>query len=97
MRKELYLELSMLILMKITLNLPVKIIVYLIDLIKQPKCYRNPINPTCIDLILTNVPRSFDLTCAIEKGQSDFHLMTMTAMRKFFKKFQPNNIQLEDV
>ena len=56
MRKELYLELSMLILMKITLNLPVKIIVYLIDLIKQPKCYRNPINPTCIDLILTNVP-----------------------------------------
>ena len=29
------------------------------NLIKQPKCYKNPDKPTCIDLILTNVPRTF--------------------------------------
>ena len=26
-------------------------------LIKQPTCYKNPNKPTCIDLILVNVPR----------------------------------------
>ena len=28
-------------------------------LISQPTCYKNPNNPACIDLVLTNVPRSF--------------------------------------
>ena len=28
-------------------------------LIKQPTCFKNPENPSCIDLILTNKPRSF--------------------------------------
>ena len=55
------------------------------NLIKQPTCYKNPSRPTCIDLILTNVPRSFQSTCVIETGLSDFHLMT-------FKKFQPRII-----
>ena len=27
--------------------------------VKQPTCYKNPSNPTCIDLILTNVPQKF--------------------------------------
>ena len=56
-------------------------------LIKQPTCYRNPDNPTCINLILTNVPRSFQSTCVLEAWLSDFHLMTLTVMRKRFKKF----------
>ena len=59
------------------------------NLIKQPTCYKNPSRPTCIDLILTNVPRSFQSTCVIEKGLSNFHLMTLTVMKKSFKKFQP--------
>ena len=29
------------------------------SLIKQPTCYKSPNKPTCIDLILTNVPRIF--------------------------------------
>ena len=62
------------------------------NLIKQPTCYKNPSNPTCIDLILTNVPRSFRSTCVIETGLSDFHMMTLTAMRKGLKKFQPRII-----
>ena len=29
------------------------------DLVKQNTCFKNPDKPTCIDLILTNCPRSF--------------------------------------
>ena len=58
------------------------------NLIRQPTCYKNPSNPACIDLILTNVPRSFQSTCVVHTGLFDFHLMTLTVMRKSFKKYQ---------
>ena len=29
------------------------------NIIKEKTCFKNPENPTCIDLILTNRPRSF--------------------------------------
>ena len=61
----------------------------LTNLIKQPTCYKNPDNPTCIDLILTNDPRTFQSTGAIERGLSGFHLLTLTIMRKTFKKQRP--------
>ena len=64
----------------------------LTSLLKQPTCYKNPSHPKCIDLILTNVPRSFQTTCLIETGLSDFHLMTLTVMRKSFKKLKPRVI-----
>ena len=57
--------------------------------IKQPTCYKSPSRPTYIDLVLTNVPRSFQSTCVIEIGLPDFHLMTLTVMKKSFKIFQP--------
>ena len=62
------------------------------SLIKQPTCYKNPEKPSCIDFILTNVPRIFQSTCVIETGLSDFHLMTVTVMRKTFKKVRPRII-----
>ena len=62
------------------------------SLIKQPTCYKNPDKPSCIDFILTNVPRMFQSTCVIETGLSDFHLMTVTVMRKTFKKVRPRII-----
>ena len=62
------------------------------NLIRQPTCYKNPSNPVCIDLILTNVPGSFQITCVVETGLSDFHLMTFTVMRKSFKHYQPKTI-----
>ena len=64
----------------------------LTSLIKQATCYKNPNNPTCIDLILSNTPRSFQSTCVIETGLSDFHLMTLTVMKKSFRKFHPRLI-----
>ena len=62
------------------------------SLIKQPICYKNPDKPTCIDLILTNVPCMFQSTCVIETGLSDFHLMTVTVVRKTYKKLSPRII-----
>ena len=50
------------------------------SLIKQPTCYKNADNPTCIDLMLTNTPRSFQSTCVLETGLSDFHLMTLAVI-----------------
>ena len=72
----------------------------LTNLIKQPTCHRNPTNPTCFlheyDLILTNAPRSFHSTYVVETGMPDFHLLTMTVMRKSDisaqKKYLPNII-----
>ena len=36
------------------------------DLMREPACYKNPSNPTCIDLILTVLSRSFQSTCVVE-------------------------------
>ena len=40
----------------------------LTSLIKHPTYYKNLNNPTCIDLILSNAPGSFQCTCVIETG-----------------------------
>ena len=51
--------------------------------------YKNLNNkPTCIDLILTNKPRSFQHSYVIETGLSDFHKMTVNVMKTFFEKLQ---------
>ena len=39
----------------------------------SPACSKNLSHPECIDLMLTNVPRSFQTTCVIEKG---YHIST---------------------
>lgn len=56
---------------------------------KQPTCHKNSGKPTCIDLILTNVPRMFQSTCVTETRLSDFHLMTVTVIKRTFKKVRP--------
>ena len=40
------------------------------NLVKFPTCYKNPNNPSCIDLILTNKANSFCNTLAVESGLS---------------------------
>ena len=46
-------------------------------------------NPSCVDLILTNRPRSFQNSCTLENGLSDFHKMTLTALKSSFAKQKP--------
>ena len=53
---------------------------------------QKPKNPSCIDLILQNSQRSFQNSCAIETGLSDFHRMTVTVMKASFQKLQPKSI-----
>ena len=62
------------------------------SLIKQPPCYKNPNKPSCIDLILTSVPRTFQSTCVLEAGLPDFHLIKVTVTWKTFKKMRPSVI-----
>ena len=42
------------------------------SIVKEPTCYKNPENPSCIGLFLTNCPRSFHNTCLYEARLSDF-------------------------
>ena len=63
------------------------------SLIKQPTCFKNPENPSCFDLILTNKPRSFQSTCVIETGLSDFHRMTVSVLKTHFPKIKNRHIQ----
>ena len=61
----------------------------LISLIKDPTCYKNPDNPSYIDLMLTNSPRSFQNSCVVETGLSDFHRMIVSVMKTTFQKLPP--------
>ena len=55
-------------------------------IIKEPACYKNPDNPTCIDLILTNCHKNFQESSTLETGLSDFHKMVLNV----FKSKTPN-------
>ena len=64
----------------------------LTNLIKQPTCFKNPEKPSCIDLILTNTHKSFQSTYVIETGLSDFHRMTVSVLKMYFRKLPPRII-----
>ena len=66
------------------------------SLIKEPTCHKNPQNLSCIDLILTNSPYSFQNSCAIETGLSDFHKMTVTVMKTTYEKLKPRITNYRD-
>ena len=44
-------------------------------------CYKNPDNPTCINLILINWPKNFQESSVLETGLLDFHKMVLTVLR----------------
>ena len=58
------------------------------NLIKVPTCYTNPEKPSCIDLLLTNRPKSFQNSSVVETGLSDFHKTTVTVMKTTFEKLK---------
>ena len=60
---------------------------------KEPTCFKNPNNPSCIDLFLTNRSRYFQNTSTIETGISDFHKLVVTVLKMFYKKQKPKVIQ----
>ena len=62
------------------------------NLINEPTCYKNPKNPSSIDMILTNRKHSFENSTTVEKGLSDHHKMIITMMKGKFKKKDPKII-----
>ena len=56
------------------------------NLVKEPTCFKNAENLTCIDLILTNEPLYFQTTTVIETGISDLHKLTVTILKSSFHK-----------
>ena len=61
------------------------------NIAKDKICFENPRNPTCIDLITTNRPKSFQESEVIETELSDFHEMILTVMKVFYNKQKPKN------
>ena len=59
------------------------------SLIKVPTCYKNLEKPSCIDLILTNRPKSFQNSSVVETRLSDFHKITLTVIKTTFEKLKP--------
>ena len=64
----------------------------LTSLIKEKTCFKSVENPSCIDLILTNRPQSFQNSSVIETGLSDFHKLTITVLKSSFRKKPPKVI-----
>ena len=48
------------------------------NIVKEKSSFKNPKNLTCIDLIITNRPKSYQESDVIETGLSDFNKMSIT-------------------
>ena len=66
------------------------------NLIREPTCFKNPLHPSLIDLILTNKPNCFQHSQNIEIGLSDYHKLTVTVLKIFFQKQAPRCIKYRD-
>ena len=60
------------------------------SLIRDSTCYKNPKNPSCIDLFLTNSPNSFQKSSVVETDLSDFHRMIVPVMKTSFQRLPPH-------
>ena len=68
----------------------------LTNLITDPTCFKSVENPSCIDVMLTNRSLCFENSMTIETGLSDCHKMTVTVMKKYYKKLEPVTINYRD-
>ena len=65
------------------------------SLLKQKICFKNPDNPSCINLILTNSPRSFRDSSVFETGLSDFHKLTsLHSFKTVFSEAKTENSKI---
>ena len=67
------------------------------NLIKEPTCYKSAENPSSIDIMLTNKKLSFQNSMTLETGLSDFHKLTITVLKRYFKKKDPITINYRDL
>ena len=62
------------------------------SMVNKATCYKNPDTSTCMELVLTNCPRSFQNSCVVETGQSDLHKIVVTVTKTSYRKNQPKII-----
>ena len=62
------------------------------NLVKQKTCFKNPENPSCFDLFITNSANSFQNTTTLSCGLSDRHKMVVTVLKTHFSKAKPKEI-----
>ena len=62
------------------------------NIVKVKTCFINLVYPSCIDLLLTNSPKSFQNTMALSTGLYDFHKMVVTVLKYTFSKSKPKEI-----
>ena len=48
------------------------------NIVKDKTCFKNPAKAACIEVIITNRPKSFQEYEVTESGLSDFHKMSVT-------------------
>ena len=68
----------------------------LVSIVNKPTCFKNPKNPSCIDLMLTNKQERFLKANTIETGLSDFHKMVVSVFKTSFKKQKPKIVTYRD-
>ena len=66
------------------------------NIVKEDTCFKNPKNPSCIDLFITNCPMSFQNTKVLANGLSDFHKMPITVLKLKFQKAKPKEVTYRD-
>ena len=67
-----------------------------VNIIHENTCYKTMNNPSCIDLIVTSSPNSFQCTSTFCTGLSDFRRLEVTALKTSFRKTAPKEIHYRD-
>ena len=62
------------------------------NIVKGPTCFKSIINPSTIDLFVTNCPRSFWNTKTFENSLSDFHSLVTTVLNIKYTKPKPKHV-----
>ena len=55
------------------------------NLLDKLTCYKNPTNPSRVNLIITNKHRSFQNSCTFKTVLSKFHKMPLKVLKSSFK------------
>ena len=63
---------------------------------KQPTCYKNVDNPSCVDIFLTNKPKLFFKSESLFTGLSDCHKLVLTVFKTTFSKSKQKEITYRD-
>ena len=60
------------------------------NIVKEKICFKSVLNPLCVDLFITNNPKSFQLTHSFPCGLSDHHALVVTILKNTFGKQKSN-------